>query len=115
MTFKEIEDMVAETGLEYVYYSFPEHEAPPLPYVVFYYPSNDDFGADNYNYVPIVNLNIELYTENKDFETEATVENVLESHGIFFSKTESFLDSEEMYEVLYEMQIVIEKETINGE
>jgi hypothetical protein len=113
MTYKDIADMIDEMGLSFTYYSFPIGEAPSLPYIVFYYPSNDDFGADNKNYVPIVNLNIELYTENKDFSTEQTVEDVLEAHDIFFSKTETYLTSEEMYEVLYEMQIAIEKET-NG-
>lgn len=114
MTFKEIATMIGETGLEYTYYSFPEHEAPELPYLVFYYPTNDDFGADNYNYVPIVNLNIELYTNNKDFETEATVEGVLNAHGMYYTKTETYLNSEEMFEILYTMQIAIEGET-NGE
>ena len=114
MTFKEIATMIGETGLEYTYYSFPEHEAPELPYIVFYYPFNNDFGADNRNYVPIVNLNVELYTENKDFNTEATVEGVFDTYGLYYTKTETYLNGEEMFEVLYQMQIAIEGEA-NGE
>ena len=110
MTYKEVKQMIESIGLPYAYRSFPINEAPALPYIVFYYPDNDDFAADNCNYVPIANLNIELYTENKDFATEATVESVLENKRFFYSKTEAYLRTEEMYEVLYEIQLVIDKE-----
>ena len=115
MTYKEITTMISTIGLSYAYRFFPENSAPPLPYIVFYYPSNDDFAADNVNYVPIVNVNIELYTENKDFETEASVESVLNANRLFFVKTETYLNSEEMFEVLYQMQIPITEGELNGE
>ncbi len=108
MTYREIAEMIASIGLPYTYYSFPIGQAPNLPYIVFYYPSNDDFSADNKNYVPILNVNVELYTQEKDFDTEATVETVLAANGIYYSKTESYLESEQMYEVLYEFQLVKE-------
>ena len=110
MTFKEIADMVESIGLPFTYYSFPIGNVPNLPYIVFYYPTNDDFSADNLNYVKAVRLNLELYTKNKDFATEELVENVLNSHGLFFARSESYLDSEEMYEVLYETEILIKGE-----
>lgn len=115
MTFKEIADMVNTIGLPYAYYSFPIGEAPDLPYVVFYYPSSDDFAADNQNYIPVTNVNLELYTENKDFSSEQTVENVLKQYGIFYDKTESYIDSERMYQILYEFQVMITEEDNNGE
>ena len=82
--------------------------APDLPYVVFHYPSSNDFGADNENYVSIDNLAIELYTENKDFTNESNVEAVLSQNGLFFDKTETYLNTEHMYMVLYEIQIITE-------
>ena len=115
MTFKEINTMIESIGLPSTYYSFPESQAPALPYLVFYYPSNDDFSADNVNYVPIVNLNIELYTESKDFDTEKAVEDVLQSNRLYFAKSETYLTSEEMYEVLYQMQIPITEGELNGQ
>lgn len=108
MTYKEIATMISSIGLSYAYRSFPEESCPDLPYIVFYYPSNDDFGADNVNYVPIVNVNIELYTENKDFTKESAVESVLTSNGFFFEKTETYLTTEHMYMVLYEIQSLID-------
>lgn len=110
MTFEEVVQILNETGLPNAYYSYPIGQVPNLPYMVFYYPDTNNFGADDKVYAHISALNVELYTKNKDFQTEQAVEAVFESHGLFWNKSESFLDSENMYEVLYEMEIVI-----NGE
>lgn len=109
MTYKEIATMVESVGLPYAYRFFPENEAPLLPYIVFYYPDHDDFSADNINYVPIVNINIELYTENKDFTKESQVEAVLTANGFYYEKSELYLQTEHMYEVLYEVQVIIKE------
>lgn len=109
MTFKDVANMIKEIGLPYTYYSFPEEQAPNLPYLIFYYPNNNDMSADNINYVPISQLNIELYSNNKNFDLEEQVEAVLTNYGFYYSKTESYLNSEHMYEVLYETQIIITK------
>lgn len=52
-------------------------------------------------------MDIELYTNKKDPDIEAKVEAVLTEHGFFYEKTESYLESEKMYEVLYEMEVLI--------
>lgn len=110
MTYKEIAEMVESMGFPFAYYQFPEKAAPSLPYVIFYYPNNDDLKADNSNYQTIVSLNIELYTANKDFTNEATVESVLNAYGLVFEKSETYLSSEKMYEVLYQTSAVITAE-----
>ena len=50
-------------------------------------------------------LYIELYTDMKNPELETVVETVLELHGIFYGKSEVWIDSEKPYEVLYEMEV----------
>ena len=50
-------------------------------------------------------LDIELYTDIKDPDAEALVENVLDAAGIFYDKTESYIEEENLYEVLYEMEV----------
>ena len=40
-----------------------------------------------------------------DTELEEQVEAVLAQHEIYYTKTELFIDSEELYEVLYEMEV----------
>ncbi len=46
-----------------------------------------------------------MYTNRKQPELEEQVESVLSQHEIYYTKTELFIDSEELYEVLYEMEV----------
>ena len=86
MTNKEVFDMLASTKIPTVYYSWKIGNAPALPYIVYYYPESDDFIADNINFQSINALNIELYTQNKDFATEQIVEDVLKANKAVLDK-----------------------------
>ena len=66
--------------------------------------------ADRKNYVKIRQLNIELYTDNKDYETERIVETVLAEHNISYQTEESYLNSERMYLVTYTSEIILNDE-----
>ena len=46
-------------------------------------------------------LHIELYTDWKDLAVEQGVEAVLDEHGVFYNKSEVWIESEKLYEVLY--------------
>ena len=46
-------------------------------------------------------VRLELYTDLKDLEAEQNVEDVLDAAGIFYNKSETWIDSEKLYEVLY--------------
>ena len=70
-------------------------------------PYTDDVFADNTNYQRIETLNIELYTKNKDFDLEATVEAVLANHNLTYSKEDSYIDGEKMWQIAYEMEVLI--------
>lgn len=109
MTFKDIPIMIESIGLPYTYDFFPNNEAPQLPYIVFNYPSRDDFGADNINYSKISILNLELYTASKDFDLEKRVEAVLEQNGFFYEKSEAYIRKENTYQVSYVMQFTIKE------
>ena len=50
-------------------------------------------------------LNIEIYTDIKDPELEQKTETVLDGHGIFYEKSEVWIESENLYEVLYQMEV----------
>ena len=99
--------MVASIGVPYAYYQFPEGTAQPTPFVCFYFDNSDDLVADNTNYQRIRPLVIELYTDNKDFALEATVESVLNRAGLVYSRAESWIDSERMNMVSYTTSVVI--------
>lgn len=107
MTVKAIKELIESTGLKTAYYQYPVNSAPPIPYTVYYFPRTEDFQADSINYAHINALNVELYTKEKDFNTEALLESAFKNAEISYRKSETYLESEKMYEVLYEMEVLI--------
>ena len=113
MTYQQVADMIQEMATAigkpdaWAYYTFADGTAEPCPFIVFYYPNSADEFADGQNYHQIKALNIEVYTNNKDFDIEAQVRVVLDSHGMVYTLTESYLEGEKMYEQLYEMEVII--------
>lgn len=108
MTFQEVATMIGSIGLPYTYDSFPNNIAPVPPYIVFNYPQNDDFGADNTNYVSIDVLNIELYSASKDFANEQAIESVLNQNGFYYEKSEAYIRSENLFQITYVTQVITE-------
>ena len=72
-------------------------------------PGTDNFAADGRVYLKINEGHIELYTDFKDLSAEQKVETVLDSHGIFFDRLETWVESEKMYEVLYPLHFLLRK------
>lgn len=105
MTHQEVMAMVDEMGMESAYDHFAEGDSPEPPFITFLYPRANNFSADGVAYFKVNRLNIELYTDLKDVELEQRVETVLDSHGIFYAKSEVWIESERLYEVLYEMEV----------
>ena len=107
MTYIEVSDMIRSFDFPYNYYQFPKGAAVAPPFVVFYFPESADFIADNKNYSGIRQLVIELYTDNKDFQAEAKIEETLEANEIPYRKTEIYIDDEQLFEVAYETEVLI--------
>ena len=105
MVHQEVLKMMDEMKLPYAYHHFVEGESPDPPFLVFLYPNSDNFAADGMVYFKVNRLNIELYTDLKDVELEENVEAVLDKHGIFYEKSEVWIESENLYEVLYQMEV----------
>ncbi|MCD8338100.1 MAG: hypothetical protein LUD18_12690 [Lachnospiraceae bacterium] len=105
MTHVEVKEMVASIGLESAYHHFAEGESPDPPFLVFLYPNADNFAADGIVYFSVNVLHIELYSDKKDPDLEAQVETVLTEYGIYYNKSEVWIESERLYEVLYEMEV----------
>ena len=107
MTYKEVATMVASIGLPYAYYQFPEGTSQTPPFICYFYTNTDDLYADDENYQRIPTLNIELYTSEKDFEKEAALEKILNDNGLTYYKEENYIDSESMWQIAYEMEVII--------
>ena len=66
-----------------------------------------NFSADGKVYLKVSSVNIELYTDSKDLSVEQKLEAVLDTHGIFYDKTEVWIESEKLYEVLYSFEMEV--------
>ncbi len=107
MTYQQIATMVSSIGVPYAYYQFPEGTEQACPFICFYFESSNDFAADGRNYQKIRPLSIELYTDNKDFQLEQTVEQILNANGLVYSREETYLSSERMYMVTFMTEVII--------
>nr|DAP44636.1 MAG TPA: tail completion protein [Caudoviricetes sp.] len=105
MTHKEVMDLVEQINIPSAYHHFAEGEVVNPPFLVYLYPSSNNFSADGKVYCKIHRLDFELYTEKKDIKLERQVEAVLDKHGLFYEKTEVWIEKEKLYEVLYEMEV----------
>ena len=97
----ELLSIISEIALPSAYDHFAEGEAPELPYILYLVPESNNFAADNYAYFKVNEIHIELYTDRKDLAAEKKVEAVLDRHGIFYNRSETWIESEQLYEVLY--------------
>ena len=107
MTEREVFQMVKSAELPAAYHHFEEGQSPEPPFLIYIYPGTNNFSADGIVYQGINELDLELYTVKKDIEAEKKVEAVLKEHGFFYEKNERYIESEKMYEVLYEMEVLI--------
>ena len=98
-------EMMAEIPFPSAYDHFAEGESPEPPFITYLLPGSDNFAADGKVYFRVTEVHIELYTDEKNPEVEAQVEAVLDEHGIFYEKTEVWIESEKLYEVLYSFEM----------
>ena len=105
MNYETISKMMLEMGLPFAYHHFAEGESPKPPFLIFLSPGENTFSADNLMYHSFKKLDIELYTDEKSPETEERVEEVLIRHNLYYTKTETWIESEKLYEVLYELEV----------
>ena len=103
-------DILKSAGFPYAYDHFAEGEAPDPPFVCYLLPGSDNFSADGKVYYRISEARVELYTDQKDFAAERKLEDALDACGIFYEKSETWIDSEKLYEVLYVFEIPIGEE-----
>ena len=106
MTYENVIEMLEEAGLPLAYDHFAEGESPEPPFLIFLFPGTDNVFADDTVYQKIDELNIELYTDKKDLETENLIEDILIAHELPYEKSEVWIESEKMYEVLYQTQMI---------
>lgn len=93
--------LLKTTGLPVAYHHFTSPPSPP--YIVYLFSYNTNFGADNKVYNAAKNYQVELYTKVKETASEKLIEDLFNANDIFWEKTETYIDSEGLFRVLYEI------------
>ena len=97
-------NILNKSGFIYAYDHFTEGFSPDFPFICYRVNNSRHFAADNKPYFKKNLINLELYTEKKEPETEKKIEALLEENNIFYSKSETFIESEKMLEILYQFE-----------
>ena len=103
MTQAELFQALKEIGYPVAYSHFKESQSPP--FIVYLFSSSNDFMADGTSYYEISNFQVELYTAYKDLVAEGKVQAKLKELGLPYSKLETFIESEGLFQILYRIQI----------
>ena len=111
----EVINLLKGLDIPYAYDHFAEGENPEPPFICFRLPESNNFSADGKAYFKTSDVDIELYTDRKDPATEKKIESILNDAGIFFDKTEVWIASEKLYEVVFSFAVSDEdKEDTDG-
>ena len=108
MTPQNIKTMIESVGIPYAYHQFADGTGQQPPFICFFYGNSDDLAADDTNYTRIERLYIELYTDEKDFALEKTIETLLNANDLVFAKEQTYIDSERMHETIYTTEVILE-------
>ena len=105
MTIENLVEMLQELKIPFAYDHFAEGESPEPPFICYLIPGSDNFAADGRVYFKLNEVRIEMYTDFKDISLESRVEDVLDRHEIFYNKSETWIQSEKLYEVMYSFEM----------
>lgn len=97
MLLTDLLTKLESTGMPVAYSFFRDPQDPP--FLVYFEPYTNNFQADDHVYRVRPRYQVELYTQYKDPKAEENVEDVL--HDLNWDKTETFIDSEELFQVVY--------------
>lgn len=108
MTQTELYNILKSTGLPVAYNHFKSshgNSIPDPPYIVYLFTHSSNFGADNKVHHKANNYQVELYSVKKDLASEELLEDLFDENDIFYDKSETYIDSESLYQVIYEILI----------
>ena len=103
----KIISLLNEIGIPFAYSHFAEGESPEPPFLCYLLPRSDNFSADGAVYHKLSVVHFEVYTDKKDRALEKRVEDVLDKNNVFYNKSEVWINSEKLYEVIYSFEMEV--------
>ena len=77
-----------------------------LPFIAIHTDQPDNFSADNGVYCEKWNFRIDLYTVEKNLALETEIKTLLNENGIFWTKSEQYIDSQSCWEVEFDFDVL---------
>lgn len=112
MTYEEINNLIQSIAgllnVPWALYQFSEKTSPP--FLTYRFPECDDFYADNVNFQGITALEIYYCSDERDFSAEIAIEAFLKNNEIAYSKQESYIDTDAMWQILYTTEVILNAE-----
>lgn len=93
MTFEHFRELIAELGIPVRYGYFKKAQA--VPYIAYTATENNTFHADGVVVYSEPGVELNLYTKDRDFTAESTVEQFLTTNGIAFDVPDLFFDEDQ--------------------
>jgi len=103
MSLAELLTVLQSTGIEVAYRQW--EKPPELPYLVYYVDGSSNFGADNVVYNTSLNCIVELYSNKKLISAETLIENAFSLNDLYYEKSESWIEEENLCLVAYSINI----------
>jgi hypothetical protein len=109
MTLAELKAILDQTGYPVTYSHFkgtPSNPVPEPPYICYLEVYSSNSFADNRVYKKLPNVQIELYTKNKDLLAEGKLETALDLNEIPYNTTQTYIDSQQLFQKIYEVRLI---------
>lgn len=109
MTLIELKELLEQTGFPVAYSHFKDSEItslPDFPFICYLVVFSPNFIADDMTFQKIDHVQIELYTAKKDEVAESILEKILQDNFIPHTATESYIESEDFYQKIYETRLL---------
>lgn len=105
MTLQELYKQLKNLQLPVQYYMFKEGQAPDLPYIIYYNPSEQHLNADNFTLFVTKDVIIEVYSKFKDLSLEEKLKQLFDTNKLTYTFQETYLKEERMYMVAYQITL----------
>lgn len=100
----QLSDILGSAGFPVAYREFKK--PPSIPYIVYFRENDQNISSDKKVHGKFKYYTIELYTDKKDLAAEQLIESALEAIDPDYTTIETYIESEELYQVVYSIKIL---------
>ena len=105
MKLQELYTQLKTLQIPVQYYMFQEGQAPTLPYIIYFNPSEQHAYADNLTFYVSKDVIVEVYSEFKDLSLESKLKELFDKNKLIYTFQETYLKEERMYMVAYQITL----------